>query len=193
MGEEYMMPTWQSFTRLFPKNAEVQRVLEVVDPYLIERYAGEPDIGFNHWGMMAAAERHKVTGAKRFRDFVRNQAEAFLDRLRPAVKPHVNACYSVEGLIAAANMLGEEQGRNREFGERLRRRIDAEIEKSLTFQILPGQNKLDFGQGRYLISEELKSYAGAFTDGLYRPRARIDFTQHCLSAFLNYSLRGIAR
>ncbi len=181
------------YARLFPDNAEVQQVLEVVDPYLIERYGGESDIGFIHWGLMAAAVRHEVTGAKRFRDFVRDQAEAFLDRLRPALKPHANACYSVEGLIAAANVLGEEQGRNREFGERLRRRIDAEIDKSLTFQMLPGQNKLDFGHGRYLFSEQLKSFAGAFTDGLYRPRARIDYTQHCLSALLNYSLLGIAR
>ncbi len=181
------------YARLFPENAEVQEILEVVDPYLIARYGGESDIGFIHWGMMAAAVRYKVTGEKRFRDFVRDQAEAFLDRLRPDIKPHVNACYSVEGLIAAAGMLGEEQGRYRELGERLRRRINAEIEKSLTFQILPGQNKLDFGPGRYLFSEQLKNFAGAFTDGLYRPRTRIDDTHHCLSAFLNYSLLGIAR
>lgn len=176
------------YARLFPGNSEVRKILGVVDAYLIEHYGGEPNIGFLHWGMMAAAVRYKTTGAKRFRDFARNQAEAYLDRLRPVFKPDVNACYSVEGLIATADVLEEEQGRNREFGQRLRRRIDAEIEKSLTFQILPGQTRLDFGPGRYLFSEQLKNFPGAFTDGLYRPRARIDDTHHCLSALVNYSL-----
>ena len=181
------------YARLFPGNAEVQKILEAVDPYLIDLYGREPDIGFLHWGMMAASVRYKTTEAKRFRDFVRNQARALLDRLRPDIKAHANACYSVEGLIATAEVLGEDQGGDRELGGRIRRRIDAEIEKSLTFQILPGQDKLNFGPGRYLFSEQLKHFTGAFTDGLYRARARIDDTHHCLSAFLNYTLLGAPR
>ena len=69
-------------------------------------------------------------------------------------------------------------------------RIEAEILKSLSFQIMPGQSKLEFGDGRVLYSDDLKIFAGAFVDGLYRPRARIDSTQHCLSALLKYRALG---
>lgn len=178
------------FARLFGADGKAREILEDVDASFIERYTEDPHIGFFHWGTMAAVVRFEATGAKRFLDFIHGQTTAFLDHLRPAVKPQANACYSVEGLSAAAILMNREQHGDKGFRKRLRQRIEAEILKSLSFQIMPGQSKLEFGDGRVLYSDDLKIFAGAFVDGLYRPRARIDSTQHCLSALLKYRALG---
>lgn len=175
------------YERLFPADAEVRRGLAELDGYLIDRYGREPHVGFFHWGVMAAAVRYRVTGETRFKDFIRDQAAAFLERLRPTVTPHSNACYSVEGLAAAAITLGREGEEAEPILKPLSHRIDIEIEKSLGFQILPGQSELRFGEGRYLHAGDLAEFVGAFVNGLYRPTTRIDFTQHCLSALLKYT------
>ena len=174
------------YARLFDTDDKAQEILEDVDATFIERYTEEPHIGFFHWGAMATVVRFEDTGAKRYLDFIRSQTMAFLDRLRPEVNPRSNACYSVEGLSAAATVIGRESHDDSGFRKRLLQRIEAEIRKSLSFQIMPGQNRLEFGDGRVLYSDDLKNFVGAFVDGLYRPQARIDFTQHCLSALLKY-------
>lgn len=173
--------------RLFGTDGKAQEILEDVDASFIDRYTEEPHIGFFHWGTMAAVVRFEGTGAKRYLDFIRGQTTAFLDRLRPDMKPQSNACYSVEGLSAAATVIGRESHGDSGFRKRLLRRIETEIRKSLSFQIMPGQNRLEFGDGRVLYSDDLKNFVGAFVDGLYRPQARIDSTQHCLSALLKYA------
>ncbi len=174
------------YARLFGTDGKAQEILEDVDASFIERYTEEPHIGFYHWGTMAAVVRFESTGAKRYLDFIRGQTTAFLDRLRPAVKPQSNACYSVEGLSAAATVIGRQSHGDSSLRKRLLQRIEAEIRKSLSFQIMPGQSRLEFGGSRVLYSDDLKNFVGAFVDGLFRPRARIDSTQHCLSALLKF-------
>jgi len=172
--------------RLFGTDSKAQEILEDVDASFIKRYTEEPHVGFFHWGAMAAATRLEGTGAKKYLGFIRGQTTAFLDHLRPEVNPRSNACYSVEGLSTAATVIGRGLHGDPGLRKQLLQRIETEIKKSLSFQIMPGQNRLEFGGGRVLYSDDLKNFAGAFVDGLYRPQARIDSTQHCLSALLKY-------
>ena len=140
--------------------------------------------------MMAAAKRYEATRDMKFMRFAARQATAYLDDLRPKVKPHVNSCYSVEGLAAVAALL-----ESTEFDEGLRtrvvRRVVEEMEKNLRFQILPGQDRVSLGEGRYIFVKDVSTFTGAILNGLYKPRVRIDFTQHCLSALVKYKKHGL--
>lgn len=177
---------------VFPGKPEINGVLEKVDQYFIETYGKKPRVAFFHWGVMAANERYKTTGNSRFRQFISDQTEHYLTVLRPILKDHVNTCYAVEGLVTAAQVL-RTTGLNKTLQQRLEVRIKEEVQKNLQFQIKEGQTRLQltekrylYSEKRYLYSEKLPRFAGAFVNGLNRPQARIDFTQHCLSALIKY-------
>jgi len=166
-----------------PGNGQVKAVLDRADPAFVRMYGGKPDVGFFHWGVMAAAMRYKATGDSRFVDFAAHQMRQFMDELKPRIKPWVNSCYSVEGLLAGAAVIAD-SGRYRELHERTMLRVKQEMEKNLRLQIRPDQKYIQMGPRRYLAAPEIPDYAGAFLKGLHRPQVRIDATQHCLSAMV---------
>lgn len=171
------------YDRLHPNTGKVVRALVKADNHFIKHYAEEPDIGFFHWGVMAASVRFSMTKDYRFSDFIAHQLQLFMVELKPLVKPQVNSCYSVEGLLSGAAAL---RGIPR-YGELYKQaieRVAKEMEKNRKLQIHPGQNRLYFSDDRFLQSPEISQYSGAFLNGKYRPQVRIDATQHCLSAMV---------
>jgi hypothetical protein len=171
--------------QLFPDHAVVSRVLTLADGYMIETYAADPETGFAHWGLMAAALRFETTADDRFGDFLVQVAEIFTTKMRPEVRPNVNSCSSVEGIGAAARALHLADW-SPELVARLADRAQAELAKSIDLQILPDQTRIAFGPDRSFADARLPSFAGAFLNGRYQLQTRIDFTQHCLSALLKY-------
>lgn len=168
---------------LHPGNAAVERALALADRRFIEHYGKAPNVGFFHWGVMAAAKRDQNSADHRFADFIAQQTAHYIDHLRPNINPRSNSCYAVEGLVAGADLLGRFD-RYRTLHQRVRERIAGEMEKNRRLQIVPDQEKLHFSEQRYLVAPEVADHAGAFLNGLYRPQVRIDATQHCLSALL---------
>jgi len=171
------------YNRAYPLDERVVIALQRADARFLDVYGRRPEIGFFHWGVMAAAIRFEATGDARFQRFVSDQIRAFLTRLRPRVNPRSNSCYSVEGLISGAAVLDSKAA----DGALLRQVIDRvrrEMAKNRKLQILPGQPQIQFADGRYLVAPEIPGYQGGFLNGAYRPQLRIDATQHCLSAML---------
>lgn len=166
-----------------PGDRQVKAALDRADMAFIQMYGMKPDVGFFHWGVMAAATRYRATGDERFADFAAQQMRQFMDELKPKVKPWVNSCYSVEGLLAGAGIIAD-SGRYQKLYETTMKRVGQEMEKNLRLQIRPDQKYIQMGPGRYLAAPEIPDYAGAFLNGLHRPQVRIDATQHCLSALV---------
>jgi hypothetical protein len=164
-------------------NRRVKTALERADAAFVRMYGAKPDVGFFHWGVMASAMRYRATGDNRFLDFAAQQMRQFMDELKPKVKPWVNSCYSVEGLLAGAGVIAD-SGRYQKLYETTMLRVRQEMEKNLRLQIRPDQKHIQMGPGRYLAAPEIPDYAGAFLNGLHRPQVRIDATQHCLSALV---------
>lgn len=171
------------YGRVFPQDNGVQTALPVLDEAVLERYGSSADIGFFHWGLMAAAARYEATHDPRLVEFALTQSKAFLGELRPQVNPNSNSCYSVEGMVAAIDIL-QAANQSGQIRQSLQARIDAEMEKNGALQIPAGARVISLGDKRELRSPELKRFAGAFLNGRARPQIRIDATQHCLSALL---------
>ena len=183
-GEIWLALAYYSLVN--PGNRQVDAALDRADSAFVRIYGGKPDVGFFHWGVMATAMRYRATGDNRFVDFAAQQVRQFMDELKPKVKLWVNSCYSVEGLLAGAEVIAD-SGRYQELHERTILRVKQEMEKNLRLQIRPDQKYIQMGPQRYLAAPEISDYAGAFLNGLYRPQVRIDATQHCLSAMVkNY-------
>jgi hypothetical protein len=68
----------------------------------------------------------------------------------------------------------------------LRTRIETDLPHNLSLQLAGDSTRLEFGPGQYYEDAKLKTLAGAFRNGAYVLRSRVDSTQHCLSALLLY-------
>jgi hypothetical protein len=181
------------YRRLFPDDSRVRDALAKADAYMIDHYGPDPNVQFMHWGLMAGTIRHATDGDPKELDFLAKVSEAYLTTLRPSVDPNSNACYSVEGLAAAATELSK-AAVDADLVARIVARIEQELAKSFAMQVLPGQTRIEFATDRYLSAPDIGKFAGAFLDGRTRPQTRIDSTQHCLSAIIKYAaykrLRG---
>ena len=175
-----------AFHALTFENAKVARSLAEVEPYFMTTYGREPHIGFFHWGLMAASMRWQATGKPRYAAFVQDQVRHYLQDLRPKLNPNANTCYALEGLFPALPIVAPDP----DLEAALRDRAEREYEKILGFQIQPGQERIDLGDGAYLVNPRLADYVGTFLAGRKRPSTRIDFTQHCISAIIKARTYG---
>lgn len=173
------------YQRLFPDHAPALALLDEADRHFLAHYGNSLDIGFAHWGLMAAAIRHQATRDPAFLAFSARTALGLLDELGPEISPDTNACYLVEGLAAAAGEF-EGVGVYAPLLDRISARIETELYKSLLFQVRAGQTQIDLAPGRFFYDEALGTQAGAFLNGRYALKSRVDFTQHCLSALMVY-------
>ncbi|MBF0622804.1 MAG: hypothetical protein HQL54_12860 [Magnetococcales bacterium] len=183
-GETWLALAW--YHALFPDDKKVGALLPRVDHYMMKRYSREPLSGFYHWGMLASAKRMQTKVDDKLIAFARSQTDVYLKKLRPEPRPSVNTCSAIEGLSAAVLILDHSDSHG-QLKKRALRRIFIEEKQNFPFQIKANQRRLDLGNGVALHSPELSRFQGAFVNGRRKPRMRVDFTQHCLSAALRLS------
>ncbi len=176
---------WLALAHYFDtfRDPKVGAVLDELDHYLVETYAKKPDVGFYHWGVMAAAVRYRTSRDFRLLTFIEDQTRHFLQKLRPEVKPGRNTCYALEGLLTASAVLGEHM-EDSEILSPLSQRLEAEIAKNLTLQLLDVTTVKAPPAKRSRKPIDMKDYRGLFFQRADRTYTRIDHTQHCLSAFV---------
>lgn len=179
--------TWLAlahYVDLEPGATEVAAMLARLEAGIMAKYLATPDRMFAHWGMMAAAQRLRTTGEARYRDFLKVFAANYVEELMPSTDSGTNTCAALEGVIAAAAAL--EQHGVADLAATLRTRIEADLPHNLGLQLSGDSTRLEFGPGQYYEDAKLKNLAGAFRNGAYVLRTRVDSTQHCLSALLLY-------
>lgn len=165
------------------RDPKVATVLKSLDGYLLKTYGRKPEIGFYHWGMMAAAIRYRVTRDLRFLTFIEDQTRHYLEELRPEVKPKPNTCYALEGLLTASQVLTDRWAGS-EILPALSDRLKAEVEKNLSFQLLDVTGLKPLPPSRSGEPVDMTRFKGLFFARSNRKYARVDHTQHCLSAFV---------
>ncbi|WP_423066713.1 hypothetical protein [Devosia sp. CN2-171] len=158
-------------------------LLQRLEDRVMVKYLETPDNQFAHWGLMAAAQRLSTTGDARYLDFIASFVTDYVRNRMPANEMRGNRCAALEGLIAAAGAL-RQHGNDALTAEVLDKAVPG-LTEALDLQ-LSGSQRLDFGPGRSYEDAKLANFAGAFLNGAYTLRTRIDSTQHCLSALLLY-------
>lgn len=179
--------TWLAlahYVDLVPAAAGVGDMLQRLEAGVMASSLAAPDRMFAHWGMMAAAQRLATTGDDRYRDYLKLYAANYVETLMPATGSATNTCAPLEGVIAAAAALG--QHGVPDLAATLRTRIETDLPHNLKLQLAGDSTRLEFGPGQYYEDPKLKTLVGAFRNGAYVLRSRVDSTQHCLSALLLY-------
>lgn len=178
--------TWLAlahYAELAPDATGVTEMLDRLEAGAMSKYLETPDTMFAHWGLMAAARRLRTTGDNRYRDFIVSFGANYVRKLMPANDNRMNNCAALEGLAAASFAL--DQAGDAALAAELRGKVESELPLALALQ-LPDATRLEFGPGHYYEDPKLKNFVGAFLNGAYVLRTRIDSTQHCLSAMLLY-------
>lgn len=165
------------------RDPAVGKILPGIDAYMMKVYDANPHVGFYHWGAMAAAVRYRTTRDLRLLKFLERQTANYLQTLRPKVAATKNTCYALEGLLTASDVL-KRSWPSAPVMPVLTDRLNAEIPKNLAFQFLedPAENRSPGRTGRKPV--DLSQYRGLFFARDKRDYGRIDYTQHCLSAFV---------
>lgn len=169
------------YHRAFPQDRRVSELLTDVDASLMEKY-GAFKIDFFHWGTMAAAARFADTKDKKFLDFIKAQAGAFLDRKKDHFD-NGNNCASVEGVADLLGALFSAGEGGSELAERAMEWGSTEMQKAKQLQIQPGQKELVFSNAR-IIAPRMQEFSGNFRSGIYAANTQVDFTAHCVSAMV---------
>jgi hypothetical protein len=167
-----------------------QAALRRADTALMTTYMDAPEVGFFHWGQLAAELRYEITSDPQFVRFSAQQVAHYLAEMRPRVSASANASSSVEGLAAAWTVL-EGNPALSALRENVALRIDRVLEIADTLQIKPDATDIWFREGVSLPVPELERFTGAFLNGRTRPQTRIDVTQHCIAAFLAAEQKGL--
>lgn len=158
-------------------------LLQRLEDHVMVKYLEEPDNQFAHWGLMAATQRLSTTGNPRYLDFIAAFVADFVRNRMPANEMRGNRCAALEGLMAAAGAL-KSHGNETLAAEVLDKAMSG-LTLALDLQ-LTGGPRLEYGPGRFYEDPKLANFVGAFLNGAYSLRTRIDSTQHCLSALLFY-------
>jgi hypothetical protein len=177
-----------SYAAMFPADERARDLLSGYDDYVLEKYSTAPNRQFFSWGMMAATKRLESTSGTKFEAFIATQATHFVDLEVPAAQRSDNSCAFVEGLVAAASVLGR-QGSHGDLIEKLISRTNLEMMKNRALQIPSGTTQLDFPSGASFRSPRLGDFAGAYLIASGNLYSRIDITAHCLNALME--LHGI--
>ena len=171
----------------------VQRELAEVDRALMQHYAEHPSNAFYSWGALSAAQRWRTTSDPRFVDFIKQQAEVFVDRFERELDPDTNYCSPMEGLAASLGVLGASPGADSPLARRIRTLLVREDGKLPKLQIRSGQTQLQLGGTAYLSTDHLSQFRGGFLMGRFAPVTRVDAAQHCLSALIAIEEQGLLR
>ena len=87
-------------------------------------------------------------------------------------------------MATVARVLRAHKDPDRVLLERIRVRVNEEMERNRRLQIPPNATRMMFADGVYLSSPKLRDFSGAFLEGSFRPYTRIDHTLHCVSALI---------
>ena len=162
---------------------EVKTVVDDSFDYFNAEYGNERNYNFYLWGMAAIKDLYKIEPAKNYYDFVKTYTDWRISGYKNQRETSDNKCAYFEGVISAYSLL--EPNITEEEKKYYLEEINFWLTKSKELQVdNNGFINLKFGEKIKVLKPE--KAAGGFLTGLEPDKLfqRIDFTQHCLSSYL---------
>ncbi|MBI4235669.1 hypothetical protein HY604_05220 [Candidatus Peregrinibacteria bacterium] len=170
---------------LYDPSDEVKMVIEDSLNYFIAKYRKQWDGNFYLWGMAALKSWYPLFPEEKYYIFVKDYTDWRIETQQKFKKSARNRCAYVEGVVSAYSVL-EADMPSMEKRAKYLEEIDFWLTKSRVLQLKKTDTvKLIFGENSKIlvVKKPLRAIGGFMTDW-WEPFQRIDFTQHCLSAYL---------
>jgi hypothetical protein len=161
---------------------DIKKEIDGIITYL--RLHVPQDVALYLWAMAALKDLHAVEPKKEYFEFARMQTDSrkgpFLERRH---EEH-NYCSYIEGVTSAYPILRNHL--SPDAARLYKEEIDFWLAKSALLQVKPPDLMVSdlFGSARFVRTPNPERALGGFLTGHYQPTQRIDFTQHCVSAYV---------
>ncbi len=176
-----------ALVRYYQYNAkvEIKTMIEESFVYFDKIYRGKWDSNFYLWGMAALKDWYVLFPKEEYYTFTKDYTDWRIDKQQKSRGTSHNKCAYIEGVISAYSVL-EKKASDKER-EKYLEEIDFWLLKSRDLQIKKSDTiKIGFNQGKLRVvkMENSARAVGGFLTGYDEPFQRIDFTQHCVSGYL---------
>ncbi|HDH31434.1 MAG TPA: hypothetical protein ENH26_01525 [Candidatus Wolfebacteria bacterium] len=162
---------------------EVKVVIDNAFSYFNTKYSNAWDYNFYLWGMSAIKDLYKIEPKKEYFEFTKAYTDWRISSYRDRRDSIGNKCAYIEGVISAYSVL--EPNITKKEKDYYLEEINFWLAKSKELQVKDGVITLRFGDKDYDLNLPRPERAqGGFLTGLDKLSQRIDFTQHCLSSYL---------
>lgn len=176
-----------ALTRYYKKNptTEIKNIIDQSFDYFNNYYGKAWNNNFYLWGMAAIKNLNALEPQDKYFQFTKNYTNWRISGYKNKRNTSHNVCAYIEGVVSAYSILEKklsETEKNSYLEE-----INFWLSKSKNLQIKKGDKitvKLNKNSTQKLSLKKPSQAIGGFLTGLNEPVQRIDFTQHCLSSFL---------
>ncbi|MFH1218614.1 MAG: hypothetical protein V1679_02130, partial [Candidatus Peregrinibacteria bacterium] len=153
--------------------------------YFLEVYREKWDANFYLWGMVALKDWYGIDPRDEYFEFVKDYTDWRISKYKGMRTTSNNKCAYIEGVVSAYSVLGKVLS-DEELAYYLEE-IEFWFKKGKELQISEGDFfRVSLNNGRiYGVQvEDWNKSEGGFLTSIKEPVQRIDFTQHCLSGYL---------
>ena len=167
---------------VYSGDEEVKMVIDGLFDYFNEIYRAEWDNNFYLWGMAAIKDLYASDPSDEYFDFVKDYTDWRMQKYMIKRSSGHNYCAYSEGVISAYSVLEDSHGSEDYLEE-----IDFWLAKSRDLQVTATTTlKYKYSDTKpYILRvKDLNRAVGGFLTDQKEPTQRIDFTQHCLSGYL---------
>lgn len=170
---------------IYNPSEELKETIDDSLAYFMRVYRKDWDANFYLWGMAALKSWYPLFPEEKYYDFVRDYTDWRLEDQKKARGSSRNRCAYVEGVVSAFAVI--EVAATTEAEYKYLEEIDFWLAKSKSLQLKKKDTiKIVFGEegSKILIIKKPSKALGGFLTDWSEPFQRIDFTQHCLNAYL---------
>ena len=166
---------------------EVKKIIDDSFEYFVEQYgqAHNHDNNFYLWGMAAVKDLYELEQKKEYYDFAKTYTDWRIAGYENKRSRTHNYCAYIEGVISAYSVI--EPNITEEDREFYLEEINFWLTKMTELQVTEEDIltiRYNYTGTKELDIEEPDKAVGGFLTDLNEPVQRIDFTQHCLSSYL---------
>ncbi|MEK7672604.1 MAG: hypothetical protein AAB373_01840 [Patescibacteria group bacterium] len=166
----------------YKPDTELKTLIEESFDYFDETYRKDWDSNFYLWGMAALKDWYQIFPKEEHYNFTKEYTDWRISEQEVnKTSPH-NRCAYIEGVTSAYSILADDKDQKKYLEE-----INFWLTKSRTLQLSKSNFiRISFSDGelKILRAKETSRSLGGFLTSPSEPFQRIDFTQHCVSSYL---------
>lgn len=176
-----------ALTNFYIKNSdpEIKKIIDEAMNYFNDHYSEIWNNSFYLWGMAAIKDLYQIDPQEKYFKFTKDYTDWRISGFKEKRDTNRNVCAYLEGIVSAYSIIKTNISETEKVS--YLEEINFWLNQSKSLQIKRGDRITTTFNGSKTQKLGLKKPSraiGGFLSGLNEPVLRIDFTQHCLSSFL---------
>lgn len=176
-----------ALTRFFKRSSDqsIKKIIDEAMNYFNDHYSKAWNNNFYLWGMAAIKDLYQIDPQEKYFKFTKDYTDWRISGYKGKRDTNRNVCAYLEGIVSAYSILEPNIGKSEK--DAYLEEINFWLNQSKNLQIKKGDKmsvQINKNKKQRLGLKKASRAIGGFLSGLNEPVLRIDFSQHCLSSYL---------